>query len=98
MIKTPTPIVVPAIAAQVADGLWISNLNISAPTITGNIRVMATIIPFVSSTGVLLSDQAKTLRIDDLGTLATTSTVAANAMTALFAAINEQVITQKIFS
>jgi hypothetical protein len=98
MIKTPTPIVVPATASQVADGLWISNLQIAAPTVAGKIRIMATIVPFISSTGVLLSNQSKVLRIDDLGTLATTSTTAANAMTSLFAAINEQIIAQKLFS
>lgn len=97
MITPITPINIPATEAKVADGLWISSLNIVAPSVTGKVRMVANIVPFVSSTGELLSKQSKLLKIDDIMALAQTNTTVSNAMASLFAAIQGQVTAQNLF-
>lgn len=97
MIQPTSPIVIPAQSEQTADGLWITNLQILAPTTTGKIRVIATITPFISSTGALIPSKAKVLRIDDVATLAQTDASIATAMGAIFAAIQTRVQTENLF-
>ena len=97
MITLQNPINVPAQQAQVADSLWITNLSVFAPSSSGKVKVIATLCPMVSSNGNLLSDKSKKLTIDDVLTLAQTNSEVAAAMTALFAAVQNQVVTQKLF-
>ena len=97
MITPSNPIVIPAEAQLVADGLWISSLQIFAPTVTSKIKVLATIVPMVSSDGTLLNNKSKTLRIDDVAALSATDSSVATAMGAIFAAVQSQVTAQNLF-
>lgn len=96
-IQPLVPIVIPATQAVTADGLWISNLSINAPSTTKPIRVSATIVPFVTSTGELFMDKSKTLTITDLSSTAGTDTSVAVAVNAIYAAIQSQVHKQNLF-
>jgi hypothetical protein len=97
MITLPTPITTPAIAEKTADGVWILHLQIIAPSPTQQIKVLAQVAPFISSTGEVLVNQAKMVRIDDVASLAATNQNIANAMGAIFIAIQEQIVTQNLF-
>ena len=85
-----TPINVPAQPARVADKLWLVNLNIMAPSPQGKVRVVAVLAPYVSATGEVLRDKAKTLVLDDVLTKAATDEQLGGAMNALLAEIERQ--------
>jgi len=96
-ITNPNPIVVPS---TTADALWIRNLSVNAPTVTGKISISAQVVPYSSSTGVMVPAAAKVLSIPDLYAAipGDTSNTLAPAMTAIFAAIQAQIIAKNLFS
>lgn len=96
-ITIATPIDVPALPARVADSLWLSSLNIMAPTPAMKARVVAVLAPFVSSTGEVLRDKAKTLVLDDALTLAANDPQLGATMEALFTEIDRQAKLAKLF-
>lgn len=97
MITPTAPIEVPAVQAKVADGLWISNLIVQAPSTTGKITLISTITPMISSTGELLKDKSKQLRIVDVAALAQTDSTVAAALAAIYTAVQSQVAAQNLF-
>jgi len=97
MITPTTPVTIPAVSAKTADALWISNLTINAPNLTDKVNATAMVVPYNSSTGELLRGQAKMLRLNDLFGMAATNANIANAMQALFLAVQEQIQIQKLF-
>jgi hypothetical protein len=96
-ITIATPINVPALPARVADALWLTSLNIMAPTPAMKARVTAVLVPFVSSTGEVLPDKAKTLILDDVLTLAANDPQLGATMQAIFAEIDRQAKLAKLF-
>jgi hypothetical protein len=60
-------------------------------------RVVAVLAPFVSSTGEVLRDKAKTLVLDDALTLAANDPQLGATMEALFAEIDRQAKLAKLF-
>ena len=96
-ITLATPITIPAQSEQVADTIWISSLQINAPTPTGKCSVTARLVPMVSSTGALINKEAKILVIKDVFATAATDSAVAAAMTAIFAAIQSQADAQGLF-
>jgi hypothetical protein len=97
MIQPTQPIIIPPISGQIADGLWISNLVISAPTTSGKIRAQATVVPFVSSDGSLIRSQSRQLMLNDVMALAVVDPSVAYAMGALFNALQVQITGQGLF-
>lgn len=101
-IQPTAPIVIPAAAQKTADGVWITSLNIVAPDATNPIRVQITVAPFVTATGEILKPLQKTIILADLNAAATTAAQAgdntlADAVTAIYAAVQSIVTTQKTF-
>lgn len=94
MITPTTPISIPS---QNADGLWISSLNILAPTTSGKIRVNAVITPMSSASGILYPNLSKNLIIPDVMALASGDSNVAVAMSSIFAVIQKQVTGQHLF-
>ena len=98
MITNPHPIVIPATPTSTADGLWIQNMIISAPSPTGKVSIRAQIVPYASSNGILLKDKMKVLVIDDVFDAASKDLSVMTAMEAIFSAVNSQVISTKLFA
>lgn len=96
-INNPNPITIPPVAGTTADALWIKSLTINAPSTTGKVAAVAQIVPYSSSTGVMLNEQVKLLTIPDVFAAAASDTHLATAMTALFTAIQSQVIAKNLF-
>jgi len=97
MIQPSSLIVIPAQEAITADGIWISRLAINAPDPTQPIAIVAQLVPYVSSTAQLLPELGKTLVISDLAAVAQTDQTVANAMNALFLAVQSQIQAQGLY-
>jgi hypothetical protein len=68
-----------------------------APMPAMKARVVAVLTPFISSTGEVLRDKAKTLVLDDVLTLAANDPQLGATMEALFAEIDRQAKLAKLF-
>jgi len=83
---------------QTFDGIWLSNIQINAPTPVGKISANIRAIPFNSASGSLAPiNYAKNIFIPDIMTLAASSSLAANAMGAMFNFIQDYVVSKSIF-
>lgn len=96
-ITLENPIEVPAQPARVADRLWLLNLNIIAPSPVTKVRVVAVLAPYVSSTGELLREQAKTLVLGDVLTQAASDPQLGATVEAIFAEVDRQARLAKLF-
>jgi hypothetical protein len=96
MITPSTPIVIPATAEKIFDGIWIKNIQINAPLPTKPITANIMICPFNSTTGEL-SNNIKTMQIPDVYAMAATSSHVALAMSNIFSFVQEQVISKSLF-
>ena len=96
-ITLENPIEIAAQPARVADRLWLLSLNIMAPSPATTVRVMAVLAPYVSSTGELLRDKAKTLVLQDVLTLAASDPQLGATMEAVFAEVDRQAKLAKLF-
>jgi len=76
---------------------FLGGWDIMAPTPAMKARVVAVLAPFVSSTGEVLRDKAKTLVLDDALTLAANDPQLGASMEALFAEIDRQAKLAKLF-
>lgn len=95
MITLDTPIEVPA---KTADGVWITSLNIIAPSTTRPAQVIIQVAPYVSSTGEIIMDKKKVINIPDLFTAATTDTTLATGVQGVFAAVQKMVTDRNLFA
>jgi uncharacterized protein involved in propanediol utilization len=95
MITPLQPIEVPA---KTADGLWITNLSINAPSPGQAVRVTANVVPFVSQTGELIIDKRKQLEIEDLYALASTDADVAATIQALYATLQRLITDRGLFA
>ena len=97
MITPTTPIVTPAVPSVTADGIWITSMNINAPSATQPIRATIMVAPFVSGTGEILRTLQKPIIIDDVTAKAGSTPEVAAAMTAIYAAVQVLVTEQNLF-
>jgi hypothetical protein len=93
MITPTTQSVQPTI---VYDGLWIKNIAIQAPSPLLPIRATIVVNPYSSASGSL-SPVSKNIIIQDVFSLAATSSYVANAMGSIFAYVQDQVVSQSLF-
>ena len=99
MITNPAPITIPPTAADTADALWIRQLTFNAFTTAGKVTATAQIVPYSSTTGVMVPGSTKQLVIPDVyaAIAADTTGLLGNAMESMFAAIQAQVVAQNLF-
>lgn len=97
-INNPNPITIPAVAATQADAVWVRNLTISAPTLTGKITATIQLVPYSSITGVVLNNQSKVISIPDVAAAASTDADLAAAFAAVSAAVQKQIIAKNVFA
>ena len=95
MIQPPTPITT---QPQTYNGIWLSSIQINAPTVAGKVTANIRVIPFNSDSGSLApQSMAKTIFIPDVMTLASSSSLAANAMGSIFVFVQDYIISKSIF-
>ena len=94
-IQLPTSLVITS-SIQTFDSVWIRNIQIQAPSPTQPVRANITICPFNSVSGSL-SPMIKQIVIPDVMAAATTDSNVAQAMTGIFAYVQEQVTSQSLF-
>lgn len=98
MITPPNgPIVTPPVNSEVYPGLWIKSLQIDAPSPTKPINVTAQIVPFNPVSGSLAIGYGKLISIRDVENASIASPEIAEAMAAVFTAIQGQVISKSLF-
>lgn len=94
MITPKNTITVPA---QTADGLWISSINISAPTTTQPVRALIRVTPYDSVSGSLFPALAKNIVINDVYATASTNAALGAAMQSIFTAVQGLITSQSLF-
>lgn len=92
MAITPTNNIleIPPTEPKTADAYWLRNLTINAPSLTDKAEVLATLVPYNSTTGEMFPDRAVTLVIDDVLTKAATDMQLTNCCNVIFAEIERQ--------
>ena len=84
MITPNNQINVPAVTA---DALWISNLNISAPSLEGKVMANIRLIPYNSTSSVMYNSLSKNIIINDLFATASINPTLATALEAVYVAV-----------
>lgn len=97
-IPLDKPIAVAAQPARTADKLWLSSLNIMAPSPAAKVRVTAVLTPMVSETGDLLRGKSKNLVLDDVIGKAQADPQLAATMEAIFAEVYRQAKLANLFA
>lgn len=83
---------------QTYDGIWLSNINIVAPTVTGQISVNVRMVPYSTTSSAMAPQElAKSLWISDLVAQSQNSPEIGAAMNAIFYAVQCQIISQSLF-
>lgn len=77
------------IPATVADKLWISFMAVNAPDLTSPVNIVVQLVPYSSSTGVMLKDKMEEIRISDLFEAAATDETLMAGINALFTAVQK---------
>lgn len=95
-IVNPQPIVIPAVAEKIYDGLWIQTLNITAIEPGKPIQLTVRMVPYsnpdkIPFAGEVLKSEAKIIRIEDLLADAQTNPDIIQAMATVFAVLNSRV-------
>jgi hypothetical protein len=94
-IQLPTPITQPSVTA---DAVWVRSINISSPSTTAKSSAVISVCPMVSSTGYLLIDKTKQIRIPDIYASANNSLGIAAALDSILAAIQNIILSQNTFN
>ena len=97
MITPTTPIVTPSVSSVTADGIWITSMNINAPSSTQPIRATIMVAPYVSSTGEILRNLQKPIVIDDVTAKSASTPEVAAAMTSIYTAVQVLITEGKVF-
>ena len=84
MITPNNPVIVPAVTA---DALWISNLNISAPSLEGKVMANIRLIPYNSTSSVMYPSLSKSIQISDMFATASNNPTLATALEAVYVAV-----------
>jgi len=95
-IQLPTSLVITS-SIQTFDSVWIRNIQIQAPSPTQPVRANITICPFNSVSGSMNTQASKNIVIPDVMAAATTDSNVAQAMTGIFAYVQNQVTSQSLF-
>lgn len=96
-IEITNPLTIPAVEAKVADKIWITKIDISAPSTTEPVRAYFNVAPLVSSTGEIITTQKHDIFVEDvLATCATNETLT-EAVNAIYAAIEVLCKQQRLF-
>lgn len=82
---------------QTLDGIWILNVIINAPSVTGKVNAQITVAPFSSQTGTIAMDKKKTIFVDDVFKVAASSSYVADAMEGIYGYVQEQVVSKSLF-
>ena len=94
MITPQNPI---TIAADTADGIWITNIAVVAPSTTKPIKAVVTVAPYSSTTGTIFKNQAKTITFDDVVGTSNSNPSMAAAMESIFSAVQVYITTNGLF-
>ena len=96
---TPTSgsIVIPPVDSQVADGIWVSSININAPSPTQPVVARIRAIPFNSTSSVMFPSLSKNIFLPDVFAEAAQQPAVAEAMGAIFNAIQVLIVSQSLF-
>ncbi len=80
------------------DGIWLSSVQINAPTVIGKISAVVRATPFNSANGSLAPySYGKTIVINDIMSASVASPEVGMAMGALIGAIQGQIISRSLF-
>lgn len=86
-ISIPNPIVVAPVAEKVADRLWVLTMNVNANDLTKPVSLYISVAPYVPATNEVLRDQMAHIQIDDLLTTCATNPTLAQALGAIYIAV-----------
>jgi hypothetical protein len=81
----------------IADGVWITQLLIRSPSIEQPVSARMQLCPYNSTTNILYTDMTQIVNIPDVYATAETNPLLANAMGAIFAYVQDYVISQSLF-
>lgn len=79
------------------DGIWITNIQIMAPSPLRPIIASIQVCPFNSSTGELDANNRKVIQIPNVDVEAQNSSYVAQAMGGIFGYVQNQVISKSLF-
>ena len=80
------------------SGVWVNNINITSPAANSPISAQIRVTPLDLTTGNLAPfNMGKTINIRDVAELATSSSLAANAMTSIMAFVQDYIISKSVF-
>ena len=97
---TPTSgqmIVAPASAEKVADGIWISNIQINSPNPLKPISVQIRVAPFNSTNGEIYPSLAKSINLPNVTDSFSEYPSLATAMGAIIVAVNDLVSGKNLY-
>lgn len=94
MITPTNPITIPE---QNADGLWISSINIIAPSASAPVRAVVRVTPYNSTSSAMFPALAKNIIISDVMATASVNMALGAAMQSIFVAVQDMVTTQSLF-
>ena len=97
MIQPTTPLTIPQVNAQTADGIWINRIIINAPSPTSPITANVLLTPFNIESGSMFPELNQNLQISDVLADSVNSPELLTAFNSICSAVQGQIISQSLF-